>query len=66
MKLEIRHVGRVGNASQFIEMTVKTDELEYTEDITDSKGKVDENLIDSLREILEALQLQNERLTSND
>ena len=57
MKLEIRHVG-----DTIIEMTVKTNELEYTEDVTDNNGKVDEDLIDSLREILEALEIQNENI----
>ena len=57
MKLEIRHVG-----DTIIEMTVKTNELEYTEDVTDNNGKVDEDLIDSLREILEALEIKNENI----
>ena len=57
MKLEIRHIG-----STIIEMTVRVDGGEYTEDVTDSKGKVDEALIESLREIANALELQNENI----
>jgi len=57
MKLEIRHVG-----DTIIEMTVMNEGGAITEDITDSKGKVDEALIESLREIANALELQNENI----
>ncbi len=62
MEISIRHIGySQTKASKIIEMTV-TDwggNATITENITDLKGNVDENLIMTLRTIADELEEQN-------
>ena len=60
MNLEIKHYGRSGyNPSNIIELIIKSNNTIIVEDVTDRNSKVDENLINTLRDIADELEEQN-------
>jgi hypothetical protein len=62
MELSIRHIGANKQASGIIELTVTDGGTTLTVDVTDLNSKVDENFIDSLRDIANDLEEQNRLL----
>ena len=63
MELETKHIGAYGgNPSKIIELTIKGLDGTITQDVTDLNGKVDEDLIQSLRYIADELEEQNNKL----
>ena len=66
MELEIKHYGRSSyNPSNIIELIIKSDNTTITEDVTDRSGKVDENLIMTLRDIVDELEEQNKLISES-
>ena len=64
MKFTTRHIGGYnGSSSKIIELTVEGWGSAITEDITNSKGYVDEELISQLRNIADELEEQNQKLS---
>ena len=56
MDIKIRHINR----HSIIELIIITDNTTIIETITNLKGKVDENLIESLKNIVNELEEHNE------
>jgi len=56
MDIKIRHINR----PSIIELIIITDNTTIIETITNLKGKVDENLIESLKNIVNELEEHNE------
>ena len=60
MKLEIRHIGTYyGKPSTIIELTVSSNGTSITENVSSLNGRVNEDLILSLRQIADELEEQN-------
>jgi GTP:adenosylcobinamide-phosphate guanylyltransferase len=60
MEILIKHYGNSRTSpSKTIELTFKSDESEFTVDVTNLKGLVDVNLIENLRQIADELEEQN-------
>lgn len=60
MEISIRRIGGSGSTpASFIELTVKDEHFEFTNDVTDLRKKVDVNLIANLRQIADELEEQN-------
>lgn len=63
MRIFTRHIGsKNGNASSSIEVTFEGFSQSLTEDVTDLRGEVSDDLIISLRELADELEEQNLRL----
>ena len=63
MKLELRHIGSTnGRPANIIELTIMDRNDMTTLEVTDMNSKVDESLIENLREVANALEVQNFRL----
>ncbi len=63
MELYTRQIGGYGDyPAKIIELTVINQGTTTTEGVTDLKGRVDENLIQSLREIADELEEHNANL----
>ena len=60
MNFKTRHIGSYGgNPAKIIELTIEAWNSTITEDITDLKGYVDENLIMALRNLADELEEHN-------
>ena len=60
MKLEIRHIDKYyGKPSTIIELTVSSNGTSITENVSSLNGRVNEDLILSLRQIADELEEQN-------
>lgn len=60
MELTIRHIGSYGGRqAKIIELTISDSGSTITTDVTGLNNKVDESLINSLREIADQLEEQN-------
>ena len=67
MELTLKHYGRTNNgASKIIEMTANYYGNKIVVDITNLKGRVDENLIMTLREIADELEEQNKLIAESE
>lgn len=63
MEISLKHIGSYGGKpATSIEMKVQGWASEIVEDVTDMKGRVDEELIGNLREIADELEEQNQKL----
>lgn len=63
MDFKTKHIGAYGgNSASIIELTVEGFDDTMTETITDTKDRVDENLIATLRDLADELQEHNEKL----
>lgn len=63
MKFTTRYIGSYGgNPAKIIELSVHGWNTTMTEDITDLKGNVDEVFIQSLRNLADELEEQNEKI----
>ena len=60
MNIEIRRIGNL-----LMEVTVKSLGATLVEDVTDLHGYVDEEFIESLRDVADELELSNEQLTKS-
>jgi hypothetical protein len=58
MDIKIRHINR----SSIVELIIITNNTTIIETITNLKGKVDENLIESLKNIVNELEEHNEMI----
>lgn len=60
MNFKTKHTGSYGgNPAKIIELTVEGGDSTITEDVTDLKGNVDENLIMALRNLADELEEHN-------
>lgn len=60
MEISTRRIGRRKNGTySCIEVTIKSSGSTIEEDVVDLNGKVDEDLIESLRDLVEELEEQN-------
>jgi hypothetical protein len=67
MDLSTKHYGLYGdNPSTIIELTVSVIGIVITEDVTDLHGRVDEALINTLRNIADELEEQNIKIKERD
>ena len=57
MKITLRHIGIT-----IIEMTIENSSTTITEEISNLKGNVPEEIIDNLRDIADQIELHNEVL----
>lgn len=63
MKIYIRKIGGSSlTPAKIIELLIKTNSIEITEDVTNLHGLVDENFIQDLRNIADELEEQNKKL----
>jgi hypothetical protein len=63
MEILIKHYGHSRTSpSSIIELTCKDHNTQFTVDVTDMKGSVDESLIENLRQIADELEEQNWRV----
>ena len=65
MDIKIRHIGYFKGASSIIELIINNNGAEIIADVTNLSSQVDENLIQSLREIADELEEQNNKLINN-
>lgn len=66
MEISIRHIGSsAGHPARCIELTVNDYGNILVSDITDLKGRVDEDFIQNLRDIADELEEQNKLIDSN-
>ena len=67
MKIYIRRIGgSTHGPAKIIELLVKTNSTEITEDVTNLHGLVNEDLIQDLRNIADELEEQNKRLNPHE
>lgn len=67
MEITLKHFGRSGyNPSSIIELTISHQNTTLTVGVTNRKGKVDEQLIDNLREVVNELEEQNELINKQE
>jgi len=62
MEITLRHIGTNKQAAGIIELIVDDGGTTLISDVTDLNSKVDENLIESLRDIVNDLEEQNRLL----
>lgn len=66
MEIEFKQYGGYNNPAKIIEIIIRTDSVKLTECVTDLNGKVDEKLIQNLRDILEVLEHKNELINQTN
>lgn len=67
MEFELKHYGRSGySPSSFIEMIITAEGTTITEDVTDRNSAVDESFIQSLRDIADELEEQNQLIENEN
>lgn len=63
MDFKTKHIGSYGgNPAKIIELTIEGWNSTMTEDVTDLNGTVDINFINSLRNLADELEEQNEKI----
>lgn len=66
MEILTKHFGNHGNnPAKFIELSIYSGDTIIIEDVTDLNGKVDENLIASLRSLADELEEQNNLISQS-